>query len=136
MHCSCAKGFALQCCVITLSMTTHISPLQGCSQDCWKGVLKIFSAAVLATCACTYRSGWGRFCLPPTHTRKALWDNCTNNLADLEGALHSCCLLTPAIYGILLPAQRGMLKLPEPPPPPPSLVIPLLCLAPLYDPHD
>ena len=56
-----------------------------------------------------------------TRTRKALQDSCTNDLVGREGALRSRCLLTTAIHGILLPAQRGMLEPPSPPPLPTPL---------------
>ena len=43
---------------------------QGRSQDFWKGVLKNFSAAALAAYArARIMSGWGRFCLPHSHTQ-------------------------------------------------------------------
>ena len=48
-----------------------------------------------------------------TRTRKALL---YQRSCRPGGALHSCCLLTPAIHGILRPAQRGVLEPPEPPP--------------------
>ena len=77
----------------------YLCTFQGRSQDFLKGVHKIFSAVrarigVGGVAFILARTGSGGRC----------------------GALCSRFLLIPAIHGILLPAQRGVLEPPEPPP--------------------
>ena len=79
-----------------LLKTQYRTGSRGVARISVRGVLKIFSAvrARMGVGGVRARTGSGGRC----------------------GALCSRFLLIPAIYGILLPAQRGVLEPPEPPP--------------------
>ena len=72
-------------------------------------------AATCCLCACAYRSGWDCLSAALAHA-KHCGIAVPNDLASRGEVLRSPYLLTPAIHGILLPPQSGVLKPPELPP--------------------